>query len=114
MLKITLTAASAAAVLTLASLPAVAQSTGLDGLHDKRREGGRVCFTDHFHDGSGSGANKKQAEIAAIQSWSDFTSWEYGAAWGSFRNAASKSLKCSGTPGSMTCSVSARPCRPGH
>lgn len=114
MIRTILTAASAAAALSLASLPALAQSTGLEGLHDKRREGGRVCFSDHFHDGSGSGANKKLAEVAAIKNWTEFTSWEYGAGWGSFRNAASKSLNCSGPKGAVSCSVSARPCRAGH
>ena len=65
MLKTALTVACAIAGLSLAALPALAQSSGLEGLHDQRHEGGRVCFSDHFHDGSGSGANRKQAEVAA-------------------------------------------------
>ena len=102
-----------AAVLLLAWTGA-ARAQGLEGLHDQRREGGRVCMADHFHDGSGSGATKRQAEAAAIRAWAEFTAWEYGGNWGSFNLAASKSVNCSGGGGSINCSVSARPCRPGR
>ena len=33
---------------------------------------------DHYHDGSGTGSSRQQAERSAIVSWSEFTAWEYG------------------------------------
>ena len=92
----------------------VALAQGLDGLHDQRREGGRVCMSDHFHDGSGTGATKRHAEAAAARAWSEFTAWEYGGNWGGFSYAASKSMQCSGGSGAWNCAASARPCRPGR
>lgn len=105
-----LTAAGMAALLF--PVAASAQDTGLSGLHDKVRVGGKVCFSDHYHSGASSGErSRKAAEMAAIRSWQDFTAWEYGSAWGSFANAASKSMKCGQTGGSWSCNVDARPCR---
>ncbi|MGE3711138.1 MAG: hypothetical protein AB7G35_15875 [Hyphomicrobiaceae bacterium] len=92
-------------------LPASAQM-GLDGLHDQRREGGRWCMSDHFHYGTGTGSTRALAERDAIGSWAGFTAWEYGDSWGSWRLAASRSMKCEmGTTG-WNCSNEARPCRP--
>jgi hypothetical protein len=90
---------------------AAAQEVGLAGLHTWVRAGGKTCMLDHFHDGSGSGATRAQAQAAAVRSWIDFTAWEYGRRWGSFANAVSKRVSCSGAGGSYSCSVSARPCR---
>jgi hypothetical protein len=101
----------AAGMMLGASAPVLAQDSGLVGLHDKRREGGRLCMSDHFHDGAGSGATRKAAEAGAIRNWVEFTAWEYGGAWGSYSNAASKSMRCSNSGGSWSCSTSARPCR---
>ena len=87
---------------------------GLDGLHDKRREGGRVCMVDHFHVSSGNGATRKQAEASAARAWSEFTAWEYGGTWGSYNNAGSKSMQCSDSGGGWSCQATARPCRSGR
>ena len=111
MLRSVLTAAVATAGIVAFSLPLLAQGTGLDGLHDKRREGGRICLADHFHDGSGSGKSRRLAEADAIRAWADFTALEYGEAWGRFSLAASKSMSCSDSGGSWSCQLSARPCR---
>ena len=92
-------------------VPASAQGVGLDGLHDKRQEGSRICMADHFHDGSGNGKTRKAAESDAARAWSDFTAWEYGGAWGSFGNAVGKSVSCGLTGGGWGCDVNARPCR---
>ena len=113
MFKAALTAAGAFIGVAALTVPLVAQGMGLDGLHDKRREGGRLCMSDHFHDGSGNGKTRKLAEADAARSWSEFTAWEYGGAWGSFRNAASKSMNCSDGGGAWSCQASARPCRSG-
>jgi hypothetical protein len=88
-----------------------AQETGLASLHDWVRIGGRTCMADHFHDGMGSGATRAHAQAAAVHAWQDFTAWEYGGRWGSFYNAVSKSMHCSGSRGNVSCNVSARPCR---
>jgi hypothetical protein len=90
---------------------AVAQETGLAGMHTWVRVGGRVCMLDHFHDGSGSGPTRAAAQRAAIQAWIDFTAWEYGGRWGSYGAAVSKRMGCSGGRGNYSCSTSARPCR---
>lgn len=91
---------------------AVAQTTGLEGLHDKVRVGRKICFSDHFHDGSGSGPSLKVAQSAAIRSWESFTGWEYGASWGSFRLSESKKMTCSrASAGGFDCQVTSRPCR---
>jgi hypothetical protein len=94
-----------------ASPAAVAQESGLAGMHTWVRVGRKTCMLDHFHDGSGSGATRSQAERAAIRAWTDFTAWEYGSHWGRYGLAVSKSMSCSGG-GGWSCSVSARPCRP--
>ena len=89
-----------------------AAAQGLSDLHSHVRVGNRVCFADHFHTGnSGGQSSRRAAERAAIQSWQDFTGFEYGAAWGRFSLAASKSVRCSPSGSSWSCEVAARPCR---
>ena len=90
---------------------AVAQDTGLAGMHDWVRVGGRTCMRDHFHDGSGSGPTRAAAQRAAMRSWSDFTAWEYGNSWGSYGASLSKRMSCTGGPGNYSCDTSSRPCR---
>ena len=103
---------AAAGLLLLSAVPASAQGMGLAGIHEWVRVGNKVCMKDHYHDGASAGEkSKKAAEAAAIGSWQGFTAWEYGNAWGSFRNAESKSVKCEGTGNSWGCQVQARPCR---
>ena len=71
-----------------------------------------ACMTDHFHYGSSTGRRtKKVAEREAIQSWADFTAFEYGAAWASFRKARSTAVRCSQDPSGWSCSVEGVPCR---
>ena len=53
-------------------------------MHDLRKEGGRTCFTDHYHYGNGSGATKASAQRDAIGSWQSFTDFEYGSDWARF------------------------------
>ncbi len=89
-----------------------ASAQGLEFLHSQRVEGGRVCFTDHFHSGSSSGqATRMAAERAAIAGWSSFTAWEYGGHWASWQIAASRGVNCSQSSG-WSCQIEARPCRP--
>lgn len=105
-----LRAATAAAVFS-AAVPALADDTGFAYMHDLRKEGGRTCFTDHYHYGNGSGATKAAAQKAAISSWSSFTDFEYGSDWARFSRAASKGMSCSSSTGGYDCQLEARPCK---
>lgn len=90
----------------------VAAVSGLAAMHDMRREGGRLCFSDHFHYGSSNGEKSaKAAQAAAIASWSDFVIFEYDPSWASFSRASAKEVKCSQGSSGWSCDVSARPCR---
>jgi hypothetical protein len=103
----------ASAVVVSMAIPAVAQDTGLAGMHSMRREGGRTCMSDHWHYGSsgGSHSTKAAAKRAAIASWQDFTDLDYGRAWARFSRAASKKMGCSNSASGWSCDAEARPCR---
>lgn len=91
--------------------PAIANETGFASMHAQARVGGKLCMTDHWHYGNGTGPNKKAAQRAAISSWQDFTDFEYGRVWAFFRNAAGRGISCANSGGSVSCQVQARPCR---
>jgi hypothetical protein len=94
------------------AIPASAQDGGLAAMHSMRREGGRLCMSDHWHYGSsGSQGSKAAAQRAAIASWQDFTDLEYGRAWARFSRAASKRIGCSRSGTGWSCDAEARPCR---
>lgn len=103
--------AAAAALMSAVSAPVLADDTGFAYTHDLRKEGGRTCFTDHYHYGSGAGATKAAAQKAAIGSWASFTDFEYGSDWARFSRAASKGMSCSRGGGGFDCQIEARPCR---
>jgi len=112
--KTTLALVLAAVAATSVAVPvSYAQETGLaTSLHSSRREGGRLCLTDHWHYGSsGSHSSKAAAQRAAIASWQDFTNFEYGRSWARFSRAASRKVSCSPSGGGWSCDVEARPCR---
>jgi Neuraminidase (sialidase) len=89
------------------------QETGVASIHAWTKVGRKTCMVDHFHDGSGTGRNKKEAEAAAIRAWADFTAWEYGTPWARYAIAESRSANCSQqSPSSWSCAVQARACRP--
>src|SRR4029079_2851479 len=75
------------------STGAIADDTGFAYTHDLRKEGGRLCMSDHYHSGSGSGRSKSAAQAAAARSWADFTNFEYGSAWARWSAARSKSVR---------------------
>ena len=101
------------AALTLAAAPAFAvEVSGLAASHDMRREGGRLCFADHFHYGSSAGqSSRKSAQVAAVGSWASFVDFEYGPTWANFSKSSSKDVKCSTSPSGWGCEINARPCR---
>ena len=102
------------AMIMIGAVPASkADDSGLASIHDWKNEPGRrVCMSDHFHDGSGTGATRKEAEAAARSSWVSFTIFEYGTDWGSYTLAASQKMECGNASGqTWSCATSARPCR---
>jgi predicted Fe-S protein YdhL (DUF1289 family) len=104
--------AVAVAMLTASITPALAQSdTGFASMHNQARVKGKLCMTDHWHYGSGSGRTKALAQRDAIGSWQSFTDFEYGSVWARFSNAEAKKVSCSQSGGSVSCQVEARPCR---
>jgi hypothetical protein len=90
---------------------AFADVTGFDSMHSQRKEAGKTCMTEHFHSGSGSGKTKQAALAAAVRSWREFTAFEYGATWGSWNKAASKSVRYTRENTGWSANVEARPCR---
>lgn len=105
-------AAVCAAFCSLA-WPVAAQETGLDALHTQVRVGSKICMLDHFHNGSSNGlSTRKRAEAEAIRVWAEFTAWEYGDNWGSWRLAETKRVNCGQTSGAWACTLEARACKP--
>jgi hypothetical protein len=90
---------------------AVADDSGFAYSHDLRKEKGRTCMSDHYHQGGGSGSTRKAAEIDAIKSWQNFTDFEYGSDWARFSKATSKGMSCSQTSGGWECQLEARACK---
>ncbi len=103
--------ALAGAFSLAASAGAIADDTGLAYSHDLRKEGGRLCMSDHYHQGSGEGLTKAAARNAAIRSWADFTNFEYGTVWARFSAAASSSTRYTKADKGWRADVEARPCR---
>ena len=99
------------AVVSSVPAIAIAQETGMAGMHEQRREGGKTCMSSHVHTGSGSGPTKDAARQAAIRSWIDFTAFEYGNAWASFANAAAATTRYTKEESGWSATVDARPCR---
>ena len=89
-----------------------ADETMFASMHTLQKEGRKLCMVGHFHYGSSTGLRTERIAIrAAIKSWEDFTSWEYGSDWGRFRRAANRGKKCERVAGKWSCSVEGRPCR---
>lgn len=99
------------AALCVSVVPASADETGLDVIHSERREGRRLCFTDHFHYANAAGPTKKAAIIEAVTNWQTFTSLEYGTTWGQWKKAGSKKVGCSPSGGQWSCQIEGRPCK---
>lgn len=104
-----LIAAAAAAAM---AVPAAADDNGLAVIHAFSREGGKLCFADHWHYASRSGPTRKSAQAEAIRGWQDFTALEYGSDWARFSRAQNRVVKCSPSGnGGFDCNVEGRPCK---
>lgn len=105
------------AVLTIVggAAPLNAGETGIAAIHAWHTVGRKTCIKDHWHYGNSSPrATKKEAEAEAIKGWEDFTGWDYGTDWMSYKLAESRASKCErvGTSGgAWTCQVEARACK---
>ena len=66
---------------------------------------------DHTHIGKGGDSDPGRAQSKAIRDWSDFTAFEYSAAWGNFAIAAGKQMRCGPLREAWLCEVEATPCR---
>lgn len=104
-------AAMGAVFALVTTTAAYADDTGLAYAHDLRKEGGRLCMSDHYHSGAGEGRTKGAAQKAAIRSWMDFTNFEYGTVWARFSRAASKTTRYTKESNGWSASVEGRPCR---
>ncbi|MEL7047378.1 MAG: hypothetical protein AAFO75_00195 [Pseudomonadota bacterium] len=90
---------------------AMADQSGMADMHDQRREGSKICLSDHFHTGTGEGRTKRAARADAIKAWQEFTAWEYGLDWAYFRRAASKSVGVQKASNGWEAVIEGRPCR---
>ena len=52
---------AAACLLAMSEGSAAADDTGVANIHTQRRVGSKICFTDHDHDGSGTGRDQATA-----------------------------------------------------
>lgn len=100
-----------ASILLLSSPIVPSEAGGLEFLHDKVLINGHTCMSGHTHTGKGGGASQTEAMVKASRDWVDFTSLEYGAAWGSFALAANKDMRCGMLRDAWMCQVEAVPCR---
>ena len=107
--------ASLIASVTLigSAVTALADDSGMAGIHAWRNVGGKTCFVDHTHEGSGSGASQPAAMNDAIKSWQSFTALEYGSDWASYANSIAKSASCDKGTSTVNCSISSIPCKGG-
>ncbi|MDQ8698208.1 hypothetical protein [Hyphomicrobium sp. LHD-15] len=101
----------AAMIFAAGLAPATADQTGFASMHNQARVGNKMCFTDHYHYGSGSGSTKAAAEKDAIGSWASFTDFEYGSDWARYSKAVRKKMSCSQSGSGYSCQVEALPCR---
>ncbi len=104
---------AAAVSAAFMSAPALADETGLAGMHAWQKIGSKTCMVDHEHDGSGNGATQQLAMAAAVKAWESFTDLEYGSDWASFANSVGKRVSCGRYLTDISCQISSRACRGG-
>jgi hypothetical protein len=94
------------------SIVAFADETGTASMHSWQKEGRKTCFVDHSHSGTGEGRTKSKARRSAIIAWREFTAWEYGSDWASYRHARSKAISYTKAAKGWSARVDGRPCNP--
>ena len=91
--------------------PSIADDNGLASSHTLRKEGGKTCFADHLHSGSGDGATKEAARAVAAREWSSFVDFEYGSDWARFSKAAAITTRYTKAEKGWTAWIEGRPCK---
>ena len=89
----------------------LADDTGMASTHSWRNEGNKTCFLEHSHAGDGEGRTKRAAKKAAIRVWREFTAWEYGTDWASYRRASRKLVTYTKSANGWSARIEAWPCR---
>jgi hypothetical protein len=103
--------AIAAAVLAFGTASAAADDTGFATSHSMVKVGGKSCFADHAHSGSGDGKTKGVALQAALKSWWEYTAGEYGSDWARWGKSAGQVVKYTKTESGWSAYVQSRPCK---
>ncbi len=88
-----------------------ADDTGFASSHDWVKVGGKTCFADHAHSGSGDGLTKAVARTAAIREWAGFTALEYGSVWARYSVSVAQRVAYTKAEKGWSATVEARPCR---
>jgi hypothetical protein len=104
-------ALSFAGILAMTTVT-LANDTGFaGGTHDLRRDGRRLCIVAHTHGGTGTAGTKNVALIAAIKTFVDTTTDEYGSDWANWSRSASKTVTYTKTADGWAAHAEARPCK---
>ena len=90
---------------------AYAMEAGFTAPHSWRIERNKICFDEHSHVGGAEAMTKRAAHKAAIREWREFTAWEYGSVWASYKRASGKSVEYTKAAVGWFARVYARPCR---
>jgi len=104
----------AALILSMGIVPTSYAANGGSSFtapHSWRIERNKICFDEHSHAGGAEGKTKRAAHKAAIREWIDFTAWEYGSVWGSYKRASGKKVEYTKAKVGWFARVYARPCR---
>ena len=101
---------TAAMLVPLTTVEVRAQQ-GYTPPHSSVKIGRKLCFSSHYHSGSGTGATKAKAKLAAIRSWASFTDFEYGPAWARWSLSVSKQARYTKEVTGWSATVESRPCK---
>lgn len=93
------------------STAAAADDTGVASMHTFVKSGGKTCFADHAHSGTGDGVTKAAAEAAARKEWYAYTAGEYGTDWASWAKSAAKKVTYTKAEKGWSATVESRPCK---
>jgi hypothetical protein len=102
---------AAAFVVGISNLPATADETGIASIHAWENVGRLTCIKGHWHYGTATASTRKVAAKKAILNWINFTAFDYGSDWMSYRRAKSKALKCERVGTGWACSAEGRACK---
>ena len=97
--------------VTIAQPVQAQQSASYSAPHSARIIGRKLCLESHTHVGGATGRTKRIAHKKAIREWIEFTAWEYGTAWASYRRSAKKTVTYIKEEVGWLARVESLPCR---